>query len=1000
MWCWRNFNPVIMIFWFCSVAGCALADWSHNQPMEMTPIPSVAVDGKGHWVAVSPGSVSISNTCGRSWTAVSVPPFGQAAVETDRAGTWLMSRLGDLNTTAAYFSNSLDNGKTWAQPSFGFEADSQVILATDRHGLWLAAYSRSGQEKVRRSTNSGFTWSDAIDVGVASTSTCSLKTDNHGVWMLVWPYWSTILVSTSTDGGMTWTPPSAVAPGDAVSLATDSAGTWMAACERRGVYAYRSTDDGGTWSLTLSSPDYFYYDSGLGYSYYSSTNYHTPAMGYDETAGWIFGDSSRSTEIQTSSHYGYYEWESAGIGTRQSTDGISWGSPGSVYSIGSPNPNLPAIQALAIAQDRGMETAFWRGGFDSGVVQFATETYPDEDGDGVASPIEDAGPNGGDANHDGIADKTQGNVVSTPNPINGAYMTAIVSALTPNAAFSSFTWSEPPGAPPTGTTFPFGAFSSDLLFGYPGGVVTVQFEMPPQLAVGAYYNYGYDAINNATGWKRCNFDGYTGATFDGSVATLHFVDGMRGDNDLAENGQVRMSGALSTSVDDTLEQVVPTPPGSPSGWSLTGFGLPGFAYSLFDNDAHAFRADITADPFRYRIAGAVANKTEWLPYAAIGPNRFAHGKFYVYANHALPGFDNTIPTFRLRLANRFACTSFLEVLHHQNADPSNLPSALELRPSSFDTSPSIYRLDFDPIDVPYLSSNSSEGVMPAFEAYSLDPQDNGSIFLTELSLESVPNTVLTEAGALKKVYATSPTDAGDLRIRDSSAELFVYDLKPDQAVGAFATLDTDSPQPTYSSGPFGVTLDSSAVPADRIGIVSRGFFPGSDNSQRVRVEEGKHYNVRFHVTSSQQSNLNAQLRLRARAVKFAWTNRLELGGAWATGGAVPGANGIIAQQLLPGLGCLNPDKDTTENGGWYTMLVSTPMNADIRAEFPPGTPLLTCMPNITSQPGPGSASSSVRDLKLGMDLVDTLSSGVNKDWEKGNFTLDRIEVRSYPAVSD
>ena len=112
-------------------------------------------------------------------------------------------------------------------------------------------------------------------------------------------------------------------------------------------------------------------------------------------------------------------------------------------------------------------------------------------------------------------------------------------------------------------------------------------------------------------------------------------------------------------------------------------------------------------------------------------------------------------------------------------------------------------------------------------------------------------------------------------------------------------------------------------------------------------------------------------------------------------------NNSIAQQSLPGIGCQNPDRNTTDTaGGWYTLLMYTPMSVDVRPEFPDGTPLSTRMPVLTAQPGPGIDAPSRRDLKVGFDLLDTLSQGAFHDLEAGNFTLDRIEVRVYDAVPD
>ena len=262
---------------------------------------------------------------------------------------------------------------------------------------------------------------------------------------------------------------------------------------------------------------------------------------------------------------------------------------------------------------------------------------------------------------------------------------------------------------------------------------------------------------------------------------------------------------------------------------------------------------------------------------------------------------------------------------------------------------------------------------------------------------------LPEASEPQKVFARGTTDAGDLK-QVYAADLDISNLILGSAVGEYPTREASPPAgtlPTYSESSAGIKLDAANVPTNRVGVIAREFVPGATYPSLIRVDEGKQYKVRWHLTSTQASNLQSQIRLRARAIKFAYGQRLEIGGAWGTGGTTLNANNTIAQQALPGVGTLNPDKYTTDTvGGWYTLLMYTPMSADIRPEFAEGTPLSSRMPTICAQPAQGVDAASRRDLRVGCDLLDTISQGVNRDLEKGNYTLDRIEVRTYDAVAD
>ena len=151
-----------------------------------------------------------------------------------------------------------------------------------------------------------------------------------------------------------------------------------------------------------------------------------------------------------------------------------------------------------------------------------------------------------------------------------------------------------------------------------------------------------------------------------------------------------------------------------------------------------------------------------------------------------------------------------------------------------------------------------------------------------------------------------------------------------------------------------------------------------------RVEAGKLYRLKFHVMSVQNANRNCQLRMRVRTVKFSWTQKYEVGGAFPTNSV---ESQSIAQQALPGKGTMNPDKTGAElpgllDGGCYCVYFSPP----------------NVIPS--AEPGYGVDAPSVRDIRCGFDLLDTLSGGTNAVLEGGHFVLDQIEVMEFDQVPD
>jgi hypothetical protein len=174
-------------------------------------------------------------------------------------------------------------------------------------------------------------------------------------------------------------------------------------------------------------------------------------------------------------------------------------------------------------------------------------TNSDMDSDGVSNTVEDAAPNGGDGNNDGIADSTQGNVVSFPNAVNGSYITLVT---TPPLVFESTADQTSvlfikPSKSTQGLNFTNGLFGFSVIRPNTNdaGAVTVKVILPDGVAPGTYYKYGRTPDNPVAHWYEFMYDGETGAEINGNLVTLHFIDGQRGDSDLEVNGAIVDPGA-------------------------------------------------------------------------------------------------------------------------------------------------------------------------------------------------------------------------------------------------------------------------------------------------------------------------------------------------------------------------------------------------------------------------------------------------------------------------
>lgn len=170
-----------------------------------------------------------------------------------------------------------------------------------------------------------------------------------------------------------------------------------------------------------------------------------------------------------------------------------------------------------------------------------TATFSDDaDGDGISNGDEDAGPNGGDANNDGTPDRDQPEIAVTKTYDNKYYVWLEVENPPGATLVGCQTLAPPIGGCGTWVEFPYGFFEFTIEGVGPGGAAAVSLHLPAGGVQDTYYKVGpRPGFPN----EECyNFmfepPTQTGAEINGDVITLHFVDGQRGDDDLAANGTI------------------------------------------------------------------------------------------------------------------------------------------------------------------------------------------------------------------------------------------------------------------------------------------------------------------------------------------------------------------------------------------------------------------------------------------------------------------------------
>jgi hypothetical protein len=158
------------------------------------------------------------------------------------------------------------------------------------------------------------------------------------------------------------------------------------------------------------------------------------------------------------------------------------------------------VQHEITAGEHEIKVEFYENG---GVaeVYFNYSNLTDGDSDGIDNAIEDAGPNGGDANDDGTPDSTQANVASYINPVTGKYAALDVSNTC--TIFSANSQSESSSSKDIGFEYPAGLMNFTLDCSSPGMTAQINqyyFGLTNTSTVARKYdsaNHSYQAIAGA-----------------------------------------------------------------------------------------------------------------------------------------------------------------------------------------------------------------------------------------------------------------------------------------------------------------------------------------------------------------------------------------------------------------------------------------------------------------------------------------------------------------------
>ncbi len=279
---------------------------------------------------------------------------------------------------------------------------------------------------------------------------------------------------------------------------------------------------------------------------------------WSESAGWVrFRNAAKGYGVMTLLSEATYsltvQKDGAGTGTVTSSPaGIDCGGDCSdVFREGN-------TVILTAAPDPGIGFDGWTGADCPGNGDCAvlmdraytiTATFNDDtDGDGISDVVENAGPNQGDGNYDGVQDFQQAHVATFLDASPVGYWCTLVSEDQARLVEVKAQPAPDAGSLPEGLSCNHGAFGFKVMDLTPGASTRVALgfhEAFPDIS--SYYMCGPTPDNPGDHWYDFFYNETTGARIEsvseGTVILMSFVDGGRGDGDLTVNGEISDPGA-------------------------------------------------------------------------------------------------------------------------------------------------------------------------------------------------------------------------------------------------------------------------------------------------------------------------------------------------------------------------------------------------------------------------------------------------------------------------